>query len=614
MRPHHRPIAPIVAFVRLLARVLRWRLAASVAAALALAFAEGAGLVLLVPLLATIGLTVDEGPTSRLAALASRGFSWAGVTPTLPAVLGVFLTVSIAHALLFRAHLLLNPTLEQAVALHLRERLYTAIVSARWPFLVERRTSDLVHAVTFDVDRLGNATYQLLTVVTGLAVTSVYVIIAARLSPALTALVASSGLVMLWLLRSRTRESSDRGEEYAQASRHLFAMASESVAGVKVAKSLGAEPRDVAIFNAHAGSVSAGYLALLRSYARAKVRLDVASAVLVSLLLFVAVDVLGLAGAGLLVLVFIFARIMPRVMALQEAAQVLLGALPSFANVVRLIEACETEAEPPGEPGPRLPVREEVALEDVTFAYTAGTPVLSGVSLVVRAGEVTALAGPSGAGKSTVADVVMGLLRPATGRVTLDGRTLADAEVRRWRQSIGYVPQDTFLLHDTVRANLLWARPGATEAGMWTALDRAAAGDFLRARPEGLDTVVGDRGVRLSGGERQRLALARALILEPDLLVLDEATSALDSANERQILSAVHRLAGRLTVLIITHRLSTLQGADLVYVMEAGRIVESGTWTALAAREGGAFRAMLDAQGDGASTAPPGAGPTPLAR
>jgi ABC-type multidrug transport system fused ATPase/permease subunit len=131
---------------------------------------------------------------------------------------------------------------------------------------------------------------------------------------------------------------------------------------------------------------------------------------------------------------------------------------------------------------------------------------------------------------------------------------------------------------------------------MWTALDQAAAGEFLRARPDGLDSVVGDRGVRLSGGERQRLALARALILRPDLLILDEATSALDSANEQQILAAVHRLAGRLTVLIITHRLSTLKGADVVHVMDAGRVVESGTWAALAAREGGAFRGMLAAQ------------------
>jgi ATP-binding cassette subfamily C protein len=592
-----RPLDTTVAFVRLLATMLGWRLAASVGAALALACAEGAGLLLLVPLLGTIGLAVDEGPTGRLAALASCGFEWAGVTPTLPTVLGVFLVVSTAHAWLYRTHMLLNPSIEQAVTVGLRERLYSAIVSARWPFLVQRRTPDLVHAVTMDVDRLGGATYQLLTLVAGFAVTSVYVIIAARLSLALTGLVVVGGLTMLWLLKNRTRDSGERGDEYAQASRRLFAMASESIAGLKVAKSLGAEPRHIAIFGAHARSLSTAYLELLRSYARAKVRLDVASALLVSLLLLLAVEVLGLTGAGLLVLVFIFARIMPRVMALQEAAQVFLGALPSFANVMRTIEVCEAESEDAGGlPGPRLALGDGVALDGVTFGYGPGSPVLTDVSLRIRVGSVTALAGASGAGKSTVADVLMGLLRPGAGRVIVGGHTLDDSDVRRWRQSIGYVPQDTFLLHDTVRANLLWARPGATEHEMWTALDRAAAGDFLRARAEGLDTVVGDRGVRLSGGERQRLALARALILQPDLLVLDEATSALDSANERQILSAVHQLAGTLTVLIITHRLSTLKGAGVVYVMDAGRVVESGTWTELAGRPDGALRALLEAQ------------------
>ena len=593
-----RTIGTALEFIRMLLQVLRWRLAASLAAALALAFAEGTGLVLLVPLLATIGLTVDQGPTSRLAAAAAGVFRAAGITPTLPAVLTVFLAVSIAHALLYRTHMLLNPSLEQDVVLHMRRRLYAAVVSARWPFLVQRRMSDLVHAVTIDVDRLGSATYQLLTLLTGLAVTGVYVLLAARLSLALTALVAASGVATLWLLRRRTRDVTSRGDEYTDASRRLFGLVSESIAGVKVAKSLGAEPRDVEIFEQHARTLSARYLDLLRSFSHAKLRLDVASAVLVAVLLLVAVNGLGLSGAGLLVLVLVFARIMPRVMALQEAGQILLGALPSYANVARLVRACELEAEHAGtdDQDRRVGMKTAVSLDRVAFAYQSGANVLSDVTITVRAGSITGVAGASGAGKSTVADLVMGLLRPSGGVVRVDGRVLADDDLRAWRRSIGYVPQDTFLLHDTVRANLLWARPAATETEMWAALEQAAAAGFLRARPEGLDTVVGDRGVRLSGGERQRLALARALILQPNLLILDEATSALDSANEQQILAAVQRLAGTVTVLVITHRLSTLRGADLIYVMDAGRIVECGPWASLASVPAGVFQAMLAAQ------------------
>jgi ATP-binding cassette subfamily C protein len=599
-------MASMLAFALFLAGALRWRLAASLAAAVALAFAEGAGLLLLVPLLASVGLAVDQGATSRLASLAERAFAWVGLAPTLPAVLGVFLAISLAHALLYRTHTLLNPSLEQQVARGTRERLYRAIVAARWPFLVRQRTSDLVHAVTVDVDRLASATYQLLTFMTGAVVLAVYVVVAARLSLPLTALVAVSGLVLLWLLAGRTRESSDRGDDYVESSRRIFAMASDSIAGVKVAKSVGAEPRDVAIFETLSGALSSSYLGLMRSYSRAKLWLDVATAVAVSVLLYVAVTVLHLSGAGLLVLVFVFARLMPRVMALQEAAQIFLGALPSFAGVTRLLAACEAEAEHGlAEPGPRLTIGRGVRLDDVRFGYEPPAQVLEGVSMDIPAGSIAGIAGASGAGKSTVADLVMGLLRPTGGRVIVGDTVLADADVRRWRASIGYVPQDSFLLHDTVRANLLWARPGASEDSMWHALERAAAATFLRTRPEGLDTIVGDRGVRLSGGERQRLALARALLVEPDLLILDEATSALDAANERQILDAVRQLAGSMTVLLITHRLSTLEGTDVVHVLGGGRVVESGGWRALAEREGGAFKAMLDAQRrDGV---PPGA-------
>lgn len=598
------PPTPVVAttraFVAALVHELRWRLALSGLVALALAAAEGVGLLLLVPLLASIGLTMDEGPTNRLAEAIESGFAATGVEPTLTVVLAIFLLVSAAHAVLFRAHLLLNPSLEQQFALALRTRLYTAIVTARWPFLVQRRTSDLVHAITSDLDRVDTASYQLLTLLTGLAVSAVYVGLAFRLSPSLTALVAAAGLSVLWTLRRRTEHSARTGEEYAQAGRHLFHMTTESIAGLKVAKSFGAERRDIAIFAGHARRRADAYIGLLRAFGQAKMRLDLSSAVVISALLVVAVGGLGLRGGGLLVLIFIFARIMPRVMSLQESGQIFVSALPSFALVMHLIEQCEVEAERlRSDDGTRRPVRRSVQFETVSYRYVEGAAeVLQGITLSIAAGRSTAIVGASGAGKSTLADLLLGLLRPSAGRITVDGVPLEEADIAAWRQSIGYVPQDSFLLHDTIRANLLWARPGASDPEMWDALERAAAAGFVRARPEGLATVVGDRGVRLSGGERQRLALARALLGGPALLVLDEATSALDSANEQQILSAVGALRGRVTTVIITHRLSAIRDADVIHVLEGGRLVESGSWTELSVRRG-VFARLCAAQGMG---------------
>jgi ATP-binding cassette subfamily C protein len=191
---------------------------------------------------------------------------------------------------------------------------------------------------------------------------------------------------------------------------------------------------------------------------------------------------------------------------------------------------------------------------------------------------------------------VMGLIGPKAGRIVVDGRVLDESWMRGWREGIGYVAQETVLFHDTVLANLRWAHPEATEAEVWEALRAAAAEEFVRALPEGLETVLGDRGVRLSGGERQRLALARALLRRPALLILDEATSALDPENERRIRAAIAALHGRVTILLITHRLSSVRDADAIHVMEAGRLVESGDWASLLARPAGRFRELWRVQ------------------
>jgi ATP-binding cassette subfamily C protein len=222
--------------------------------------------------------------------------------------------------------------------------------------------------------------------------------------------------------------------------------------------------------------------------------------------------------------------------------------------------------------------------------------VITDLNLTIPVGKTTAVIGPSGSGKSTVVDLATGLILPKSGSVFIDACPLEPSQVRLWRTHIGYVPQDTFLFHDSIRQNLLWARPDATEEDIQEALRLAAADEFVARLPHGLDTVVGDRGVRLSGGERQRIALARALLRKPSLLVLDEATSNIDSDSENRILNAVHELHGSITILIISHRLSTVRDADMIYVLESGRLVESAPWSTLATMKHGHLRALARLQ------------------
>jgi ATP-binding cassette subfamily C protein len=335
-----------------------------------------------------------------------------------------------------------------------------------------------------------------------------------------------------------------------------------------------------------------------RTFSTTRTLFELASWIAVVAFLYVAVTWAALPTAQLVLIVYVFTRLMPRLIAIQTAWQRLLHFQHAFGAVAQLKAQLDASREPEVDANraPPLVLQRDIRLEQVTFSYEADASraALNGIDLVIPARKMTALVGPSGSGKSTVADLLLGLLTPTTGQLRVDGAPLEGARLQAWREAIGYVPQEPFLFHDTVRANLQWAKADATDAELRAALRTAAAEDFVQRLPQGLDTIVGDRGVRLSGGERQRLTLARALLRHPTLLLLDEATSALDSENERLVQSAIDRLHGELTIVVIAHRLSTVQNADQVVVLDRGRVVESGGPKELIARESGTFRRLME--------------------
>jgi ATP-binding cassette, subfamily B, bacterial len=228
-----------------------------------------------------------------------------------------------------------------------------------------------------------------------------------------------------------------------------------------------------------------------------------------------------------------------------------------------------------------------VEFAGVRFTYLGRRrPALDGVSLRLDAGRTMAIVGPSGAGKTTVASLLLRFWDPQAGAVRLFGHDLRDYTLDDLRRRIALVAQDTYLFNDTLRANVLLADPGATDAALADAVDRAALGELVASLPEGLDTVVGERGAQLSGGQRQRVAIARAFLKDAPVLVLDEATSHLDALSEAAVRQAIERLARDRTTLVIAHRLSTVRDADTIVVLDEGRVVEVGAHDALLSQHG----------------------------
>ena len=538
-----------------------------------------------------------QGEAGRYAALVSKAFVAVGLHPSLILLLGVFVILVGARTVLGQIQGVWTYAVQQEVEHHLRRRLYRAIADANWLFVCRSRTSDFTHALTSEVSRIGYATNLALVFISEVAIGILYMAIAFALSAGMTALVLISGALLAFAFRGRTHAIEHQGEEVSTTNKSLYAATIEHLQSLKAAKTYGAEARNFSIFSDLSADVARANVDSTRQQAIAATWFELGSVVILAVVIFASLQILSVPPASILILLLLFARVMPRIMSGQYHYRAFVNALPSFANLLNIETRCAAAAEPAMHPHDRLSLTRELAAEGISFTYGEGrAPAVRDLNLVIPAGKIVALVGPSGAGKSTIADILMGLVAPDSGTLRLDGRPLGPEDMRGWRDQIGFVAPDTFLFHDTIRANLKWARPDASEDEMLAALRQASAFDFVAGLSGGLDTIVGDRGMLLSQGERQRLALARAFLRHPAMLILDEATNSLDSENEGRVLDAIETRRGELTVVLIAHRLSTIRWADLIYVVEAGNVVESGDWSSLSALRDGRFRALWEAQ------------------
>jgi ATP-binding cassette subfamily C protein len=531
------------------------------------AFTEGFGLLLLVPMLAALGPGGAE--TGRIAEFMER----LGIPLALAPLLILFVALVVLRALIAYARTIVGERLQMSLVEGLRQRAWSALLHADWRMLVSMRQSDNMSQLVTDIDRVGHGVHQAVAGVAAAVTLAGLGLATLAISPAMTLAAAMGGALVLLAYRKSRRRAAELGDLLTKAFADVHGGLSEGLDGLRVIKSFGREA-------AAEQEVAGGYarvreliLAYRRSNGRGQILLQGGGAIVLALLVWLGVTQWQAQPATILPLVALFARAMPLVGALQEGMQSWAFARPALQSTLGLIATAEAAREPEALIGGAPPLERSITLDKVLVRFPGrNEPALEIASLTFPAHTVTALTGPSGSGKSTLADLISGLITPDAGTIAVDDVALDGPLQRGWRERVAYVQQEPVLFNGTIRDNLLWALPHASEARMEAALRDASAG-FVFALAKGLDTPVGDTGRQFSGGERQRIVLARALLRDPQLLILDEATSALDAANEAAIADALTRLKGRLTIVIIGHRGALSGVADRHVILNAGQPV-----------------------------------------
>jgi len=558
----------LAALLRTMRRIAPRRTAAQTVAVLLLGITEGVGLLLLVPV---IGALDPSGSVSGsdLPLLGSLGVD----SVRLEWALAILVAVVIARALLGRWSDVTGTALRLTVMDRLRSDCLDAILRARWEFVLSRRRSDVVETVTLTAGRVGTAVDQAIGLSVGLVVAVATAVVAVCISVVIGSVALVVSIIGALVLLPVARSARVLGREFGVRSRRAMATATDALDALRLVRAHDAvEPWEQS-FTDGIAELRHAQLRFQRSSANANAIVSILLVVGTALLVLVGARA-DISSATLIVLVLVLSRLARRIIGIAQSVPGLAISLAALGDIERLRRAADEHREAPhGAPaGPLVPPRPDdplVVFRDVAYAYPDGTRALHHLSLAVRSGAVTVLVGPSGSGKSTIVDLVLGLLTPQEGEVLVAGVPLTPDRLGDWRAGLGYVPQDTALLPGTLRENLSWSRGGdVSDDDCWEALDAAAA-TFARHLTDGLDTVLGDRGVRLSGGERQRVALARALIRRPELLILDEATSALDYDTEAAVLATVRGLCPATTVLLVTHRISAIAATDVVVEVRA---------------------------------------------
>jgi ATP-binding cassette, subfamily C, bacterial len=534
---------------------------------------EGIGIVTVLPLIeATAGQSGQQEP-SALSQTVIGSLERVG----LPTSLEVLLLVVVAGMFMKAAFSLL--AMKQVgytvsrVSTELRLSLIDALLKARWTYFTGQPAGRFSALIGVEASRSANGYRHVCTLIAASIQALVYLGAAMLVAWQIAALAVAAGLLLVVLLGRLVQVSRAAGAAQTALKKALLARLTDSLQGIKPIKAMGRESKLQPLLEAETRGINKAQERQVLASETLKAAQEPILIMMLAIGLYATLTFADIPLSTILVMALVFNRLSGRLSVIQTEYQAIATGESAFWSLRSAILEAQENRERGSRSLRTVTLSRGIEFNDVHFSY-GNQPVLRGVSLTIGAGKFVTIGGPSGAGKTTIADLLVGLHNPHSGQILLDGVPLSDLDLTSWRHCIGYVPQEMFLFHDTVYRNVTLGDETLTREDVNDALKLAGAWDFICELPEGLDTVLGERGSRLSGGQRQRVAIARALVHRPRLLILDEITTALDPKTEAAICRTLQELRSRTTILAISHQQALMDAADVVYRLREGEVRE----------------------------------------
>ncbi|HEX7070157.1 MAG TPA: ABC transporter ATP-binding protein [Rhodothermales bacterium] len=560
-------------------RVHRGALIGLVVLGLVASLVEGIGISLFIPLLHSLSPDSVLAGDSDYAQFLVRWADRLAPAQRLPVLVLAIVSVVLLKTVLTLGYAALNGHVTYREGHRLRVRLFERIQHGDFGYLEQMPQGRLLDGLTTEMWRATDALSGLFSLYIAVCTSAVYLILLVFLSWELTLIVGIGMLVISLIARRVAHRVDDIGVEATVANGILSQRISDGLDGIKQIRIFGRESYEIRRFKQSSAVVSSSFWKLGVLAEVVSPIFEVLSAVLIGALLLVQFGS-TLELPALLVFLFVLYRLKPRVEELDRTRIRLAGLYPAVEELRDLINI--PAAPTSSEGAPLAHIRQNVQFRNVSFRYpNQERNALTDVSFTVPVGRTTAIVGPSGSGKSTILRLLIRLHDPDEGRILVGATPLTDLDLASWRSNLGVVSQDAYLFDATIAENILYGREGAMLRDAEEAARRAHAHNFIMSLPDGYRTRVQERGIRLSGGQQQRIVLARALIRNPEMLVLDEATNSLDALSERLVHDALEEFSGGRTVVVVAHRMSSIERADHIVVLNEGRVVDEGPFEEL---------------------------------